>query len=80
MRGLTKEEYGLLRQITIRLEKIPSAVVRSHLLLHTAQLIDFVVLGGTDQARERQLVGQVDELQNKLDELIGADSCGEDDD
>lgn len=66
MRGLTYREDCMVKQLVARLGLIPSAVVRSQLLMQMSQLVDMAYLGDFDTEREEQLVREVDDLTERL--------------
>lgn len=66
MRGLTYREDRMVKQLVARLGLIPSAVVRSQLLMQMSQLVDMAYLGDFDTEREEQLVREVDDLTERL--------------
>lgn len=70
MVGLTGKEHNKLTEVMRRLGRNPSPVLRQQAILQFSQIVDILELGATDAERELQLIEQVDELQNKLDELV----------
>lgn len=59
-------EAGMVKVLTMRLSMIPSAVVRSQLLMQFSQLVDMAYLGDTDKERRSNLVSEIDELSERL--------------
>ena len=66
MVGLSCNECSMMHQLTKRLGLIPSAVVRSQLLMQMSSLLDMAYLGDTSSEREKELVSEVDELSLRL--------------
>jgi len=62
MRGLTFSEASKVREITARLEKLSSPVLRLQAILQFSQIVDMLAIGDTSSEHENELVRQIDEL------------------
>jgi len=73
MIGLTKKECDKVEEITQRLSKLKSPVLRLQAILQYSQIVDMLAIGDTSSEREDDLVDQVDELTMRLHALAADD-------